>query len=220
MENNWDNRNRRDDLDNRYQRRLDYDRQRYEKQRYENMPPQDPDTYRGAYRFDISSDHRNVSTYYGFGGASHPDERRQAPAAERNRRDTGGPYTASQGRQYRNEYPGDRYGNAYRGEWEEPDTPGWRDYLDHRDNWGSSNFYNDYGPDHYPHIEGENTGNMAGSLSYGYDGDWVSNPDYDRRYNPLTGEVRHEQEIRHRRHQGRNPSYYRMHDLNEDRRRY
>lgn len=54
----------------------------------------------------------------------------------------------------------------------------------------SGNFDGDYRPDNYPHRRDENYGNMAGSLSFGYDGDRNSDPDYNRRYNPLTGEMR------------------------------
>lgn len=52
------------------------------------------------------------------------------------------------------------------------------------------NFQADYGPDHYGRGGGENYGNMAGSLSYGYDGTSNYDPDWDRRYDPLTGHRR------------------------------
>ncbi|WP_299821403.1 hypothetical protein [uncultured Pontibacter sp.] len=56
-----------------------------------------------------------------------------------------------------------------------------------RDRSGSSNFNADYGPDRYGRGGGENYGNMAGSLSYGYDGANNHDPDWDRHYDPLSG---------------------------------
>ncbi|MBX0332893.1 hypothetical protein K3G39_06555 [Pontibacter sp. HSC-14F20] len=73
------------------------------------------------------------------------------------------------------------------------------DYYSHRT---ASNFDADYRPDHYPHRRGENYGNMAGSLSYGYDGDDNSDPDYNRRYNPLTGEL-HQHDMNYQQRQPR-----------------
>lgn len=65
----------------------------------------------------------------------------------------------------------------------------------------AGNFDADYHPDSYGRGRGENYGNMAGSLSYGYDGGRNSDPDYNRRYNPMTGEIRqrrHEDDDRQR----------------------
>ncbi|MDO6392311.1 hypothetical protein Q4E40_19405 [Pontibacter sp. BT731] len=80
------------------------------------------------------------------------------------------------------------------------------DYVHH----ASSNFDINYGPDHLPYNRGENYGNMAGSLSYGYDGGYNSDPDYNRRYNPLTGELRWRESDYH---QQRKPGRYGPPDL-------
>ena len=87
----------------------------------------------------------------------------------------------------------------------------------YRTRFGGGNFSNDYGPDRYGSREPEeNYGNMAGSLSYGYDGDFNVDPYAGRHYNPLTGELRSYRDQYIPRHQhrygppdktGANPDY-------------
>jgi hypothetical protein len=166
-----------------------------DRRRDERRP--DQSQYRGAYRLNENEQH---STY---------NRSRQGDMDNRDRdnEDQGGDYVYRRSRnlqdnddyterQYQQRYRGDssrqgndnNFGGRYGGGF------GMRDSQQYGDNYGhrtSGNFDGDYRPDNYQHRRGENYGNMAGSLSFGYDGDRNSDPDYNRRYNPLTGEIRH-----------------------------
>lgn len=66
-----------------------------------------------------------------------------------------------------------------------------RSRIDDNNRSGWDNFNSDYSPDNYGgRRSGANEGNMAGSLSFGYDGDRNSDPDWNRHYDPLSGERR------------------------------
>lgn len=172
----------------------------------------DESQYRGAYRLDEDGHYStyNRSNQDDMGNRGRHEDNHGGDYVyrrSRNLQDNDG-YTE---RQYQQSYRGDNsrqgnysnFGGRYGG------GAGMRDdrsrygneggnlredsqYYD--DNYGrriSGNFDGDYHPDNYPQRRGENYGNMAGSLSYGYDGGYTSDPDYNRRYNPLTGEIRH-----------------------------
>jgi hypothetical protein len=106
---------------------------------------------------------------------------RQHQRSYRGQDDFGGRYGGSAGMRDSRSNDDERRGNSRSG------SQQYDDVYRHRT---SGNFDGDYRPDNYPHRRGENYGNMAGSLSFGYDGDRNSDPDYNRRYNPLTGELR------------------------------
>ena len=172
----------------------------------------DESQYRGAYRLDEDGHYTtyNRSRQGDSGHDPHNDNHGgdYVYRRSRNLQDNDG-YTQ---RQYQQSYQGNRarsgdysnFGGRYGG------SAGMRDsrsgYSErggessressqsYDDDYGrriSGNFDNDYRPDYYSRGPGENYGNMAGSLSYGYDGGYNSDPDYNRRYNPLTGEIRH-----------------------------
>jgi len=201
--------------------------------------PVDPDQYRGAYRLDTDSDHRNESTW-NWSNRSQRDNtdynrnynrdynqdynqdynrnynqgnRRAGQLANRRdyERDWSGYYHNDRGGFDRDDdnrdrrYPDqDRSGNNRN--WDEqyrPTSGGYgtsfgggssvgsvRSRIDARDASRSSNFNNDYGPDNYRAGQGENYGNMAGSLSFGYDGTSNYDPDYNRHYDPMSGKRR------------------------------
>lgn len=194
--------------------------------------PLDEDVYRGAYRFDTDSDHRNASTWDWKNQKGRRDRsdynrdynrnynrdynrdynsgnRRAGELANRRdyERDWSGYYHndrgydhdnyntdsryRSQDRSYRtgntsdwNRRDSDSYGNRDRGQQGHRSV---RSRIDERDQ-SRSIFDGDYRPDSYGHGGGENYGNMAGSLSYGYDGMSNYDPDWNRSYNPLTGD--------------------------------
>ncbi|WP_018478217.1 hypothetical protein [Pontibacter roseus] len=169
----------------------------------------DESSYRGAYRLDTDSRHRNETTFDGF------------DMNDRGTRQQGGDYVLRRSRnlqdnddytqnQYQQSYGdsrgqqqwsdqrrsdregfGSRYGGAAGMEDRRTSFGGSRQDDDRqRFGGGAGNFNNNYGPDRYSNRRGENYGNMAGSLSFGYDGDYNSDPDYNRHYNPLSGEMR------------------------------
>ncbi|MDX5417906.1 MAG: hypothetical protein LPK09_01730 [Hymenobacteraceae bacterium] len=163
----------------------------------------DESHYRGAYRLDTDSRHHNETTYDGFDMESQGRRGNAQQGGDyvyrrsRNLQDNDN-YTDYQYRQsYGDSHGRDNFGSRYGGGAGMRDTSsryenerryrGGRTYYDR--NTGS-NFEANYGPDRYSHRPGENYGNMAGSLSYGYDGDTISDPDYNRPYNPMTGEMR------------------------------
>jgi hypothetical protein len=189
------------------------DRRNYREQQ---QPRLDESAYRGAYRLDTDSSHHNETTYDGFDTDSGPQHGGDfVYRRSRNLQDNDG-YTEDQYRQnygdlrdqqnsnYRQQWTeeqyrprsggfGSRYGGSAGMEDSRSRFGGERNREDNRTRFGGStgsNFNNDYGPDRYRNRPGENYGNMAGSLSFGYDGDYNSDPDYNRQYNPLSGEMR------------------------------
>ena len=167
----------------------------------------DEDSYRGAYRLDTSSNHRNETTWDGFD--RHGDSNRRGTDynrdynrnynndynrnynsdQRRNRGESSGEDTYS--RDSRSPYPSGNNRNP--DEQFRPTSGGYHTrfggsekQIPERGAYGAGNFNADYRPDNYG-SGGANYGNMAGSLSYGYDGDYNADPDWNRRYDPLTG---------------------------------
>ena len=213
----------------------------------------DEDSYRGAYRFDTSSDHRNETTWDGFHRNDRDRDRNRNQNSDYGR--NSGSDNNSRGndrnvyenyyRDYNSNQQGrgstllrdedydrdrryqqdDRNGNTRNRDEQYQSTSGGygtrfggnsggnfggyergdrndrdnryerhdsvRSRIDESDQSGWGNFNSDYSPDNYgSRRRGINDGNMAGSLSYGYDGDRNSDPDWDRNYDPLSGERR------------------------------
>lgn len=167
----------------------------------------DEDSYRGAYRLDTTSDHRHETTWDGFDRRSDSSRRGTDYNLDYNRNynnDYNRNYNSDQRRVHSGE---DNYSrdnrSGYRGgddrireEQFRPTSGGYNvrfggrsERLEHSSP-GAGNFDADYRPDHYGNGGGANYGNMAGSLSYGYDGDYNANPDWDSQYDPLTGHHR------------------------------
>ncbi|RDV16621.1 hypothetical protein DXT99_02225 [Pontibacter diazotrophicus] len=214
-------------------------RNRYSNDRNQNRGNEhraDEDSYRGAYRLDTSSDHRNVSTWNGFDRGE--ENRNQDSDYNRNyNNDYNRNYNNDYNRNYNSGQQGNRGGstagnfdydrdNRYQYQDRGDNTRNWdeqyqstsggynsrfggnqggnsggydrenrhdsvRSRIDKRDNSGWGNFNSDYSPDNYAgRRSGANEGNMAGSLSFGYDGDRNSDPDWNRHYDPLSGERR------------------------------
>ncbi|MFD1188655.1 hypothetical protein [Pontibacter rugosus] len=205
------NRNSRDDYRN--------DRNRIPER--EERRSTDPDQYRGAYRLDTNSDHRNETTWNGFGSSDRNNNRGEEAYRDNNtyrthhdrgydhdnysmnsrwrnsgnsnagnsyndqssrysggnNRDSNEQYRSSSGG-YRSNYSG---GNSQQ-------HRSVHDRIQDRDPYGSGNFNADYRRDTYGNGNGNNYGNEAGSLSYGYDGSSNYDPDWNRHYNPLSGE--------------------------------
>lgn len=139
------------------------------------------DNHGGDYVYRRS---RNLQDNDGYTERQYQQSYRGGSPGQRDYNDFGGRYGGSAGmRDNRSDY-NDRRGSSRGGD---------QQYGDYYSRRTSSNFDADYRPDHYPQRRGENYGNMAGSLSYGYDGGYNSDPDYNRRYNPLTGELRQRQ---------------------------
>ncbi|NEM97816.1 hypothetical protein [Pontibacter burrus] len=164
----------------------------------------DEDMYRGAYRFDNESRDRNETTYDGFSNR----DRRYSDDRSYNRQ-----YRSNDNSGY---YANDNYSSNRGQNWNKDrmrDSGNWSQNRDNeyqsrqrslhdndRERYNRStsiggNFDSDYRPDpYYSRGPEENYGNMAGSLSYGYDGDY--NADWEtrnRHYNPLTGSLRNYQ---------------------------
>ncbi|GAB3539009.1 hypothetical protein GCM10027443_35020 [Pontibacter brevis] len=214
---NWNNRDRYND--NRNQNRG-------------NDRRADEDSYRGAYRLDTTSDHRNETTWDGFdrndrnrnqGGDNYnrnynSDYSRNYNSGQQGNRGRSSVGNFDYDRDNRYQYQ-DRNGNSRN--WDEqyqPTSGGYgsrfggnsggnfggydrnernnrhdsvRSRIDDRNSSGWDNFNSDYSPDNYAgRRSGANEGNMAGSLSFGYDGDRNSDPDWNRNYDPLSGERR------------------------------
>lgn len=208
--------NRQDRTDYRDNRRDD----RYDDRR------SDDTHFRGAYRLDNESSSRNRSTYNMNNTGSYRQNKEQGGdyvyRRSRNLQDNDG-YTEQQ---YRHSYPSNPDRNSYEGRsgnyssmdrnFSRSEEQNRQTYRPRHNEGISGNFDGDYSPDRYSNRPGENYGNMAGSLSFGYDGDYNSDPDYNRRYNPLTGEIRQRQEDYSERHPrrygppdrtGSNPDY-------------
>lgn len=213
-------------------------RNRYNNDRNQNRGNEgrvDEDSYRGAYRLDTTSDHRNVTTWDGF----DRDERNRNQGSDYNRN-----YNSDYNRNYNNDYNrnynsgqqgnrggssrdeeydrdnryqswdqrgntrnrdeqyqstsggyGSRFGGNTGGNFEGNDRQDRHDSVRSRidkqeQSSGWENFDADYSPDNYAGRRDANYGNSAGSLSFGYDGDRNSDPDWNRQYNPLSGERR------------------------------
>ncbi|WP_187261452.1 hypothetical protein [Pontibacter beigongshangensis] len=177
--NNWNNRDR----DFRHAHNSYEDSQEHSRRNNERRA--DPDTYRGAYRQDTTSDHRHVSTWNGFdrGPDNEWQGRNHRSAAHyQNRNRMGGDSDSTYQRGGHESYGRQRE--------ERFDSPAHRSHYRQQSFGPGSNFNNDYGPDNYQHRRDENYGNMAGSLSFGYDGDRNSDPDANRYYDPLSGRIR------------------------------
>ncbi|WP_299708325.1 hypothetical protein [uncultured Pontibacter sp.] len=185
-----------------------------DRRRNERRP--DESQYRGAYRLDedehYSTYNRNRQGDMGNRGRDRYNEDQGGDYVYRRSRNLqdNDNYTE---RQYQQSYRGDSsrqgnysgFGGRYGGSAGMRDNrsrynEGSRDSRSSSQQYGdqysrrtSGNFDGDYRPDNYPHLRDENYGNMAGSLSFGYDGDRNSDPDYNRRYNPMTGEMRQRQ---------------------------
>ncbi|CAM3849180.1 hypothetical protein POKO110462_22035 [Pontibacter korlensis] len=197
MEGNYWNRD--DDRDNR--------------DRYDNRQRTDEDSYRGAYRLDTTSDHRNESTWDGFD--SRDQNRRRGNDYNQNynndyNRNYNQDYNSySRGNDRNRGYDHDNYNmnSRYRDSNNRDEhyrsTGGYgtrfggdsnqqhrsvHDRISDRDGYSASgNFNPDYGPDYYGQGGGANYGNQAGSLSFGYDGSSNYDRDWNRHYDPLTG---------------------------------
>ncbi|MCX2741792.1 hypothetical protein [Pontibacter anaerobius] len=213
MEGNYWNRNREDQ-----------NRDRNEPGRYpERQSRPNEDTYRGAYRFDVDSNHHNVSTWDWHSGPSQ--RQHQGDNYNQNyNRDYNRNYNRDYNRNYneadRNRgYDHDNYNmdSRYRDQGDKHYRSGnyadWNDKghfrnddhtyqqgrrrhgkvhdrMTDNDPYGAGNFSADYGPDHYGQGGGENYGNEAGSLSFGYDGTSNYDPDWNTKYDPLSGHRR------------------------------
>lgn len=183
-------------------------RNRQERSRYSSNRV-DEDSYRGAYRLDNSSDHRNVSTWDGYGST----ERRGNDYNRNYNQNYNRDYNNSQRRDYGRGYDHDNYNlnSRHRDEdrgYRSSNYADWNDRehynrqnqgqqhrsvhdrIEDQDPYGFGNFSADYGPDRYGQGGGENYGNEAGSLSYGYDGSSNYDPDWNSTYDPLSGERR------------------------------
>lgn len=159
--------------------------------------PIDQDVFRGAYRFDNESRNRNETTYDGFDrrGRRHDDSRSNHYMQDN--------YNSGQSYYYNDNRNQDRDRNRD-GDWNSNNRQNSRQqgyWMDeethqpeslHRSTHVSGNFEDRYNRDRYNNYgDDRNYGNMAGSLSYGYDGDY--NADWDdnnRHYDPLTGHRR------------------------------
>lgn len=169
----------------------------------------DEDVYRGAYRLDNTSDHRNETTWDGFDRRDDRNRRGMDYNQDYNRNynsDYNRNYNSDQ-RPYRSESEkGSDFSRDSRSQnrsgnnqsWDQQYQPTSGGYgtrfggrerdNQNRDRYGAGNFNVDYSPDNYgSRTKGLNEGNMAGSLSFGYDGDNNADPDGNRRYDPLSG---------------------------------
>lgn len=146
------------------------------------------DGYRGAYRLDNDSNHRNETTYDGFDtnrGDAERNRYRGNSYGQRERQEFRGNNDGfSQNRNNRNSLQNDSTSRDDR-QFSGRDRDG--GYNSGRREQYGSNFNNRYASDNYNHQRGENYGNMAGSLSFGYDGDFNADPDQNRMYDPLSG---------------------------------
>lgn len=159
--------------------------------------PLDQSVFRGDYRFNTESPHHNETAY---NRNVNRNERREEP---RNYDRTSGysgsgrteNYNQGRDRSENRNMPRDSYryddrnrGNYSRGYWMDEETQ--QPESMYRSTHISGNFEDYYKPDPYYAKRGENYGNMAGSLSVGYDGDRNAEWDEHRYYNPLTGHRR------------------------------
>jgi len=151
--------------------------------------PLDQSVFRGAYRLDTEGPHHNETTY---NRGNYRDERHEEPRSynQQNYNQNRGNYSNQGPQDMRDSYRYDdrNQGNRRRGYWRDEETNQpesmWR-----ATHW-SGNFDNNYYGDPYEARRGENYGNMAGSLSVGYDGDRNADWEQHRHYNPLTGHRR------------------------------
>lgn len=153
--------------------------------------PIDQSVFRGAYRFDTESPHHNESTYY------RKVDRREEPRNYDRTSDYYGSGNYNEGRERSenrnmprntNRYDERNRGRHNRGFWMDEETQQPESMSRSRSVFG--NFESNYQPDPYYARRGENYGNMAGSLSAGYDGNRNADWNEHRYYNPLTGHRR------------------------------
>lgn len=157
------------------------------------------DAYRGAYRLDNTSNHHNISTYDWRAGAPHRTKDRDEARPQRGSQqpDRRHDYERDWSGYYHNDRDEGMYGSdsiSRNIHSNEQYRLGNRSYSTRHSGSGYNNFDEPYAPDHYSRRRGENYGNMAGSLSFGYDGGYNSNPDYNRMYDPLSGKIRNRQD--------------------------
>ncbi len=159
--------------------------------------PLDPSVFRGAYRLDTDSNHHNQTTYSGFDRSRRPDEQQggdyiynrtggmrheDVSRSELDRvhsnldqnYDQDNRFRRDRDEQYRPHSGG--YGTRFGDE----ERQGYRSERDwNRDRYNDR--YNDWGRERY--------GNTAGSLSFGYDGDYYSQQERSRHFDPLSGRM-------------------------------
>ncbi|MEJ8755488.1 hypothetical protein WG947_00650 [Pontibacter sp. H259] len=153
--------------------------------------PIDQDVFRGSYRLDNDSPHHHETTY------NRNERRYQQREEPRNYNRNQQYYNQERGNQYHEgshnvrdtyRYDNRNQGNPRRGHWHDEET------NQPESMWRATsvggNFDNDYYSDPYEARRGENYGNMAGSLSVGYDGDRNADWEQHQHYNPLTGHRR------------------------------
>ncbi|NDK55481.1 hypothetical protein [Pontibacter fetidus] len=147
--------------------------------------PIDQSVFRGAYRLDTESPHHNVTTYN--------------RELQRNFDQPSGNYSSGRSGNYNENQNMSRNTSRYddrnrdrgdhrRGYWMDEETQQPESMYRSRSVFG--NFEGNYQPDNYYARRGENYGNMAGSLSVGYDGNRNADWNENRYYNPLTGHRR------------------------------
>ncbi|MHA6248005.1 hypothetical protein ACXYMU_08730 [Pontibacter sp. CAU 1760] len=204
------------------ERNNDWNSRRHEKpyphqdRREERMA--DEDSYRSSYRMDNSSPPRNESTW----NDSHRAEDRRRSSTDYNRnynRDYNNDYNRNYNDMNRSGSSGRRDDYRRNGSQGYQQGAGQQrhgsvhDRIVDQDPYGSGNFSADYRPDRYGRGGGENYGNMAGSLSYGYDGNNISDPDWNSRYEPMTGKRR----SYHGNYESRHPDYQRFRENDNSR---
>lgn len=154
--------------------------------------PIDQSVFRGAYRLDTDSPHHNQTTY-------NRNERREQLREDPRNYERRPDYYSSGSSYYYNEQSNqpqdprrdyERNRSSYRqGYWQDEETH--QPESMYRSTHISGNFEDNYSPDPYNRYNrGENYGNMAGSLSFGYDGNRNADWEEHRYYNPLTGHRR------------------------------
>jgi hypothetical protein len=162
-----------------------YNRERHQDDYYDRQSNHykrlNEDDYHHGYRSDNERNRHHDPTYDGFdlndSMAQHYDA--STYRAENNQ---GGDYVYRRDRDYQ-----DDFNQSERHPYENRNAGHYRDRFGD----GDSLFNNSYAPDPYRNKNrNENYGNMAGSLSFGYDGDYNSDPHYRRRYNPMNGKIR------------------------------
>lgn len=158
--------------------------------------PIDQSVFRGAYRLDNDSPYHDETTYDGFDrrGERHESSRTYDRRPEYQSREQRFYYNENQPRRRDHDRDRDRnrfnYGSRNsQGYWHDEETQ--QPESMYRSRSVFANFEGNYDPDRFrTRGRDESYGNMAGSLSVGYDGDWNADWEEHRYYNPLTGHRR------------------------------
>ncbi|MBB6610045.1 hypothetical protein H7F15_03260 [Pontibacter sp. Tf4] len=158
--------------------------------------PVDEDVYRGAYRFDNTSPQHNETTYNGFDRRGERYDNAGNYDRRQENRDTGqyANYNDNRNNYRENDWDRNRMQNRNqrphpRGYWMDEETQ--QPVSLYRSTHISGNFEDNYGRDPYNNYsDNQNYGNMAGSLSAGYDGNYNADFNELRYYDPLTGHRR------------------------------